>query len=151
MTWSTAFALPKTPEYVSMFSWMSTFGGFAIAAIYLFIAVGALRGLRRKEKAWQLYLACLVGGVVTAAAIYGAIYKVTAPTVWAPYSAVVLLDHRSGGGGRDALDAQGHRRLQRLERGRAGPRQTVIETNRLARVRTAAPTKRGEDRAGSSQ
>lgn len=91
VTWSSAFALPQTPEYVSMFSWMSTFGGFAIAAIYLFIAVGALRGLRRKEKAWQLYLACLVGGVVTAAAIYGAIYKVTAPTVWAPYAAIILL------------------------------------------------------------
>lgn len=91
VTWSTAFALPQTPEYVSMFSWMSTFGGFAIAVIYLFIAVGALRGLRHKEKLWQLYLACLVGGVVTAAAIYGAIYKVTAPTVWAPYASIVIL------------------------------------------------------------
>lgn len=92
VTWSTAFALGGgTPEYVSMFSWMSTFGGFAIAAIYLFIAVGALRGLRHREKTWQLYLACLVGGIVTAAAIYGAIYKVTAPTVWAPYAAIVLL------------------------------------------------------------
>ena len=74
-----------------MFSWMSTFGGFAIAAIYLFISVGALRGLRDRGKAWALYLACLVGGVVTAAAIYGAIYKVTAPTVWAPYAAIAIL------------------------------------------------------------
>ena len=88
---TTAFAIPQLPEYVSMFSWMSTFGGFAIAVIYLFIAVGALRGLRGKGKTWQLYLACLVGGLVTAAAIYGAIYKVTAPTVWAPYAGVSLL------------------------------------------------------------
>lgn len=91
VAWSTAFAIPGLPEYVSMFSWMSTFGGFSIAAIYLLIAVGALRGLRHKEKLWQLYLACLVGGLVTAAAIYGAIYKVTAPTVWAPYAAIVIL------------------------------------------------------------
>jgi len=28
---------------VSMFSWMSTFGGFAIACIYLLISIGALR------------------------------------------------------------------------------------------------------------
>jgi amino acid transporter len=91
VAWSTAFALSKTPEYVSMFSWMSTFGGFAIAAIYLLIAVGALRGLRNRGKSWALYLACLVGGVVTAAAIYGAIYKVTSPTVWAPYVALILL------------------------------------------------------------
>jgi drug/metabolite transporter (DMT)-like permease len=74
-----------------MFSWMSTFGGFAIAAIYLFISVGALRGLRTVDKRPQLYAACLVGGVVTAAAIFGAVYKVTSPTVYAPYTAVVIL------------------------------------------------------------
>jgi amino acid transporter len=91
VAWSTAFALSGAPEYVSMFSWMSTFGGFAIAAIYLLIAVGAVRGLRNRGKSWALYLACLVGGVVTAAAIYGAIYKVTSPTVWAPYAALILL------------------------------------------------------------
>jgi amino acid transporter len=91
VTWTTAFAISGLPEYVSMFSWMSTFGGFAIAVIYLFIAIGALRGLRGKGKTWQLYLACLVGGVVTAAAIYGAIYKVTEPTVSAPYAGIALL------------------------------------------------------------
>lgn len=91
VAWTTAFALTGAPEYVSMFSWMSTFGGFAIAAIYLLIAVGAVRGLRHRGKSWALYLACLVGGVVTAAAIYGAIYKVTSPTVWAPYAALILL------------------------------------------------------------
>jgi amino acid transporter len=91
VAWTTAFALTGAPEYVSMFSWMSTFGGFAIAAIYLLIAVGAVRGLRNRGKSWALYLACLVGGVVTAAAIYGAIYKVTSPTVWAPYAALILL------------------------------------------------------------
>ena len=89
--WSTSFAIPHYPEYVSMFSWMSTFGGFAIVVIYLFISVGALRGLRGTGKSWQLYLASLVGGLVTVAAIYGAIYKVTAPTVWAPYAGLVLL------------------------------------------------------------
>lgn len=91
VAWSSAFALPKTPEYVSMFSWMSTFGGFAIAVIYLLIAVGALRGLRASGKTWQLGLASLVGFLVTGAAIYGAIYKVTSPTIWAPWAAVVIL------------------------------------------------------------
>jgi amino acid transporter len=91
VTWTTVFAIPKNPEYFSMFSFMSTFGGFAIAVIYLFIAVGALRGLRSSGKTWQLYLASLVGGLVTIAAIYGAIYKVTAPTVWAPYAGVGVL------------------------------------------------------------
>ncbi|HQU25570.1 MAG TPA: hypothetical protein PLS29_00915, partial [Acidimicrobiales bacterium] len=36
-------------------------------------------------------LACLVGFVVTAAAIFGAIYKVTAPTIWAPWTALAIL------------------------------------------------------------
>ncbi|MGC1238987.1 MAG: APC family permease [Acidimicrobiales bacterium] len=89
--WTTVFAIPHNPEYFSMFSFMSTFGGFAIAVIYLFIAVGALRGLRSSGKRWQLYLASLVGGLVTIAAIYGAIYKVTAPTVWAPYAGIGVL------------------------------------------------------------
>jgi len=88
---TTAFALPGLPEYVAMFSWLSTFGGFAIAVIYLLIAVGALRGLRNDDKRWQLYLACLVGGAVTIAAIFGAIYKVTAPTKYAPYTAIAIL------------------------------------------------------------
>jgi amino acid transporter len=89
---TSVFLLPGgTPEYVSMFSWMSTFGGFAIACIYLLMSVGALRGLRLSDKKFQLYAACTVGGVVTAAAIFGAIYKVTKPTVYAPYAALVVL------------------------------------------------------------
>jgi amino acid transporter len=89
---TSVFLLPGgTPEYVSMFSWMSTFGGFAIACIYLLISIGALRGLQLSDKKFQLYAACLVGGVVTAAAIFGAIYKVTKPTVYAPYTALVVL------------------------------------------------------------
>jgi len=91
VTWTTSFALKGFPEYFSMFSFLSTFGGFAIAVIYLLIAIGALRGLRSTGKTWQLYLACLVGGLVTMSAIYGAIYKVTAPTVWAPYAAFAVL------------------------------------------------------------
>ena len=65
-----------------MFTWISTYGGFAIAVIYLLISVGALRGLRDRRQA----LAALpgqsaVGFLVTAGAIFGSIYKVTAPTV----------------------------------------------------------------------
>ncbi len=88
---TTVVAIPGLPEYVSMFSFLSTYGGFAIAVIYLLISVGALRGLRDAGKIWQLRLAATVGVAVTVAAIYGAIYKVSAPTVYAPYAAVVVL------------------------------------------------------------
>ena len=89
--WTTSFAIPTLPEYVSMFSWMSTYGGFAIAVIYLLMAVGALKGLRGSDKQWQLYAAATVGILVTGAAIFGAIYKVAAPTKYAPYSALAIL------------------------------------------------------------
>ena len=88
--WSHWFALPGYPEYFSMFSWMSTYGGFAIVVIYFLISVGALKGLQGHQRMWAVYLASVVGIVITAAAIYGAVYKVAAPTKWAPYSAVVI-------------------------------------------------------------
>ncbi|MHB8826114.1 MAG: APC family permease [Acidimicrobiales bacterium] len=87
---STLFALPQLPEYVSMFYFLSTYGGFAIAVIYLLISVGALRGLKSADKAWQLYSASTIGILVTAAAIFGAIYKVSAPLIYAPYAAIVI-------------------------------------------------------------
>ncbi|HEV2427515.1 MAG TPA: APC family permease [Acidimicrobiales bacterium] len=88
---TTAFALKGFPEYISMFSWLSTFGGFAITIIYLLICVGALRGLRQSSRVWGTYLAALVGIAVTGAAIYGAIYKVPAPTKYTWMVAVGLL------------------------------------------------------------
>ncbi|MDE3147049.1 MAG: APC family permease [Acidobacteriota bacterium] len=89
--WSTSFAITGLPEYVALFSWMSTYGGFAIAIIYLLIAVGALRGLREHPAKAKLYVASAVGFLVTGAAIFGGVYKVTAPTVYAPYTAVIIL------------------------------------------------------------
>ncbi len=88
---TTSFALPGFPEYFSMFSWLSTFGGFAITVIYLLISVGALRGLRDSGRVVGVWIAALVGIAVTGAAIYGAIYKVPAPTKYTWMAAVALL------------------------------------------------------------
>jgi amino acid transporter len=74
-----------------MFSWGAAFGGFALTVIYLLMAVGALRGLRDHDKPWAVWLAAIVGIVVTAGAIYGSIYKVTAPTIYAPYACLGIL------------------------------------------------------------
>jgi amino acid transporter len=89
--WSTSFAIPGLPEYVSLFSWMSTYGGFAITIIYLLIAVGALRGLKNHPSKAKLYGACTVAIIVAGAAIFGGVYKVTAPTEYAPWVAVIIL------------------------------------------------------------
>jgi amino acid transporter len=89
--WNGLFALPQTPHYVAMFSWLAAFGGFALAVIYLLMSVGALRGLRDHERQWAVWLAAIVGIVVTAGAIYGSIYKVAKPTIYAPYAAIAIL------------------------------------------------------------
>ncbi len=86
--WTGLFALPATPHYSAMFSWGSTFGSFALVLIYLLLAVGAIRGLRDHPRRWAVMLAVIVSLLVTAGAIYGSIYKVTAPTVIAPYAAI---------------------------------------------------------------
>lgn len=87
-TWSGVFAQAGVPHYAAMFSWGSTFGGFALAVIYLLMSVGALRGLRDHGKRWAVYLACAVGVLVTAAAIFGSVYRVSAPIIYAPYAAI---------------------------------------------------------------
>lgn len=84
------FAIPNLPHYVAMFSWFSTYGAFAIVIIYLLISVGALRGLKDRGKPIALYSASLVGILVTAGAIFGSIYKVTKPTIEAPYAALLI-------------------------------------------------------------
>ena len=86
--WSGLFALPGTPHYFAMFAWGSTFGGFALACIYLLMSVGALVGLRDHARYGLVVLAAIVGGLTTAGAIFGALYKVPSPTIWAPEAAI---------------------------------------------------------------
>jgi amino acid transporter len=82
------FALPGYPHYFAMFSWGSSFGGLALAVIYLLLCIGALRGLRDHPKFVQVVITAVIGGVVTAAAIFGAIYQVSAPTIYAAWAAL---------------------------------------------------------------
>src|SRR5690242_15441969 len=82
--WTGLFALPATPHYFALFAWGSTFGGFALACIYLLMSIGALAGLRDHPRYGLVVLAGVVGGLTTAGAIFGALYKVPSPTIWAP-------------------------------------------------------------------
>lgn len=82
------FALPGTPHYAAMFTWGSSFGGLALAVIYLLVCVGALRGLRDHSRYGLIVLAGAVGILVTGAAVFGAVYQVTAPTIYAVYAVV---------------------------------------------------------------
>ena len=89
--WTGLFALPQTPHYFSLFAWGSTFGGFALVVVYLLMCVGSLRNFAAAPGRIRLAIAAVIGIIITAGAIYGSFYKVTSPTIWAPWLALALL------------------------------------------------------------
>ncbi|MHB8504523.1 MAG: amino acid permease, partial [Acidimicrobiales bacterium] len=87
--WTSLYALPKTPHYFALFAWGSTFGAFSMVIVYLLMCVGSLRRLASRNPLLQV--AAVVGILITAGALFGSIYKVTAPTIWAPYLSLIWL------------------------------------------------------------
>jgi amino acid transporter len=85
------FALEGFPHYFAMFNFGSAFGGLALAVIYLLLCVGALRGLRDHDRFPVVVVTAVVGIVVTGAAVFGAIYQVPAPTIYAAYGVGIVL------------------------------------------------------------
>jgi amino acid transporter len=89
--WTGLFALPKTPHYFALFAWGSTFGGFALVVVYLLMSVGAIRTFGQGEGRVRIIVSAVIGILITAGAIFGSFYKVTSPTIWAPWLALALL------------------------------------------------------------
>jgi len=88
--WTGLFALPETPHYFALFAWGSTFGGFALVVVYLLMSVGSLRTFAQSERRVSLVVSAVLGILITGGAIYGSFYKVTSPTIWAPWLALAL-------------------------------------------------------------
>lgn len=89
--WVGLVAQQGLPHYVAIFSWYSTFGSIALAVIYLLMAVGAMRALRGEGlNRSKVFIAGIVGVAVTAAAIFGSIYKVSKPIIYAPWLALIV-------------------------------------------------------------
>ena len=89
--WTSLFALPGTPHYFALFAWGSTFGGFALVAVYLLMSVGSLRSFAGSDRRVSTMIAAIVGVLITGGAIFGSFYKVTSPTIEAPWYALALL------------------------------------------------------------
>jgi amino acid transporter len=89
--WTSLFALPATPHYFALFAWGSTFGGFALVVVYLLMCVGSLRSFATSRRRVSIVVSAIVGIVITGGAIFGSFYKVTSPTIEAPYYALALL------------------------------------------------------------
>ena len=88
LAWDGLFAQEGLPHYVAIFTWGATYGGFALGVIYLLMSVGAVRGLADHPKRWAVYLAAAAGVAVTAAAVFGSVYQVQAPTIYAAYAGI---------------------------------------------------------------
>jgi len=89
--WTSLFALPATPHYFALFAWGSTFGGFALVVVYLMMSVGSLRSFATSERRVSLIVSAVIGILITGGAIFGSFYKVTSPTIEAPWFALGLL------------------------------------------------------------
>ncbi len=88
--WTGLFALPQTPHYFALFAWGSTFGGFALVVVYLLMSVGSLRSFAGSKRRVSVIISAVLGILITGGAIYGSFYKVTSPTILAPWFALAL-------------------------------------------------------------
>jgi hypothetical protein len=52
---------------------------------------GSLRSFAASSRRVSLVVSAVIGIVITAGAIFGSFYKVTSPTIWAPWLALALL------------------------------------------------------------
>jgi amino acid transporter len=91
--WKDLFALPETNHFFAMFAWLSTFGGFALMIVYGFLSLGAFRGLADHPNRAGVVIAGLIGLAISVGAIFGGIYKQTAPfnLVWVVTVAWIVL------------------------------------------------------------
>jgi hypothetical protein len=59
--------------------------------VYLLMCVGSLRSFATSRRRFSIIVSAIVGIVITGGAIFGSFYKVTSPTIEAPYYALALL------------------------------------------------------------
>src|ERR1700689_3583296 len=89
--WTSLFALPDTPHYFALFAWGSTFGGFALVVVYLLMSVGSLRSFATSHRRVSITISAVIDILITGGALFGSFYKVTSPTIEAPWYAIGLL------------------------------------------------------------
>jgi len=59
--------------------------------VYLLMSIGSLRTFAGSGRRVSLTVSAVVGTLITCGAIFGSFYKVTSPTIWAPWLALALL------------------------------------------------------------
>jgi amino acid transporter len=89
--WPGLLAQPQTPHYLALFAWAAAFGGFAVVVTYLLLCLGSLRSFAAARHRVALAVAAVVGIVITAGAVYASFFRVTKPTIYAPWVGLALL------------------------------------------------------------
>lgn len=74
------------PQWSPAFSWMAGFGGTGLALMYCVVAALGVKGLWPYVSHTKLLVAGSVGAVVSAGAVFGAVYKAQSPLDTVPWA-----------------------------------------------------------------
>jgi amino acid transporter len=74
------------PQWAPMFGWMAGFAGTGLGMMYLAVSVAGVRGLWHSVSRPKLLLAATAGIVVSAGALFGAVYKAASPLNTVPWA-----------------------------------------------------------------
>ena len=74
------------PQWAPMFGWMAGFAGTGLALMYLTVSIAGARGLWHEVSRVKLVIAASAGIVVSAGAVFGAIYKASSPLNTVPWA-----------------------------------------------------------------
>jgi amino acid transporter len=74
------------PQWAPMFAWMAGFAGTGLALMYLTVSIAGARGLWHEVSRAKLIVAATAGILVSAGAVFGAMYKAVSPLNTIPWA-----------------------------------------------------------------
>jgi hypothetical protein len=75
-----------TPQWAPMFGWMAGFAGTGLALMYLTVCAAGAWGLWQSVNRVKLAIAATAGILVSAGAVFGALYKAASPLNTVPWA-----------------------------------------------------------------
>jgi amino acid transporter len=73
------------PQWAPMFGWMAGFAGSGLALMYLAVSIAGARGLWHQVNRVKLVIAAAAGVIVSAGAVFGAVYQAASPLDTIPW------------------------------------------------------------------
>jgi amino acid transporter len=79
------------PQWAPMFGWMAGFAGTGLALMYLTVSIAGARGLWHEVNRVKLVVAASAGVLVSAGAVFGALYKAASPLNTIPWALAIWI------------------------------------------------------------